>query len=348
MSDDILANDPRRIVVLRALYLGDLLCATPAFHALRRRFPEAEITLIGLPWAEKLVRRLPSLDQFLTFPGYTGIPESGVDPHRTQVFLDEARSTGYDLAVQMHGDGRTSNGFVADLGARFSLGYRRLDDSRLSISLPWVADEPEIERWLRLVGEVGADTCDTRIDFPRTPVDHKRARNLLAQLPPGDEPLVGLHAGASSPLRRWPPARFAELADALSERWNARIVLTGTAQERSITQQVRQLANTSILDLAGYTDLGAFAAVIEQLDLLVTNDTGALHLAAASTTPSVAIFSVASAYQWAPLDHDRHLIVDARSYAPAELPPVDALAQLPIEPVLLACERHLGADTESG
>lgn len=344
-----LPADPRRIVILRALFLGDLLCATPAFQALRQRFPSAEITLIGLPWACELVERLPSLDRFLPFPGVAGIPEVEADPERTQAFLREMRDTDYDLALQMHGDGRTSNGFVAALGARTSIGYLRLGDDRLTASLPYVADEPEVERWLRLVGLLGADASNTRLEFPTTRQDACRAQALLASLPPGEGPVVGIHAGSSTPLRRWPAERFAALADELVDRWKCRIVLTGTDAERMVTTQVRQHTHAPVLDLAGRTDLGAFAALISRLDLLVTNDTGASHLAAASRTPSVTIFGSTSPYQWASPDRERHLVVDARTYAPVEVIGPAALQELPVEPVLLACERHLGCGlTRSG
>lgn len=333
---------PARIAVLRALKLGDLLCATPAFRALRRRFPAAEITLIGLPWAEDVVRRLPALDRLAIFPGYPGIPEAAALPARTAAFLDEARAYGYDLAIQLHGDGNVSNGFVAALGAPVTLGYRRLDDERLTLSLPYVADEPEVIRWLRLVGLLGAPVDDRRLAFPVTPAETTRAASLLRNAPDGDGPLVGLHSGGSDPERRWPAKRFAELANALRERWGARIVLTGSDAERDLTAEIIQTTRAPALDLAGHTSLGEVAALIGQLDLLVTNDTGASHLAAAAGTPSVVIFGSTSPHQWAPLDLDRHCSVDARTFASPHDTQVEALVRLPLDPVLAACERLLG------
>lgn len=334
---------PKRIAIFRALHLGDLLCATPALRALRRRFPDSEITLIGLPWAEELVRRLPELDRLECFQGYPGLPEVAHDPERVSRFFDKARAARYDLAIQMHGDGTLSNSFVAALGAQVTVGYRRFDDDRLTLSLPYIADESEVLRWLRLVALLGAKTDDHRLAFPTGPEEVRRATTLLSATPCQTGPLVGLHPGASTPLRRWPDERFAELADALVERWNARVVLTGSEAERELTSQVCSAAHTSPLDLGGQMDLGTFAALLGQLDLLVTNDTGASHLAAAAGTPSVVIFATTSPFQWAPPNRDRHLVVDARTHAAAETPPVEALARLPVEPVLLACERHLNA-----
>lgn len=342
VGDDFLRGRPvRRIAVLRALFLGDLLCATPALRALRARFPDAEITLIGLPWAETLVRRLPSLDRLAVFPGYSGIPEVPHDPARTAAFLRNARREGYDLAVQMHGDGANSNGFVADLGAPVTIGYRRRGDDRLTLGIPSVADESEVLRWLHLVEAIGGEGCDRQLDFPVTEAEKREAARLLAGAP-GSGPLVGIHAGASTPLRRWPAEKFAALAEELADCWDARIVLTGTEAERPLTAAIRDATRAPVLDLAGETDLGAFAALIGSLDLLVTNDTGASHLADAAGTRSVVIFGTTSPHQWAPLDQRRHLVVDARSYAPVDTPAPRALAELPVDPVLLACERHLG------
>mgnify|MGYP001442260793 CR=1 FL=1 len=326
---------PRRIAVLRALHLGDLLCATPALRALRRRFPSAEITLIGLPWSADLVGRLPDVDRFAPFPGYPGIPEVPYEPARTHAFLAEARARPFDLAIQMHGSGTASNGFIASLGATVTLGYRLLEDERLTIGLPYLADDHEVLRWLRLVAVLGAETKDTRLAFPTSTDEQQRAAVLLAPARRAGGPVIGLHVGGRGVERRWPAARFAALAD-------AHTALPGSASERDVTRQVTSAIRAPVLDLAGQTDLGTFGALIAGLDLLITNDTGASHLAAACATPSVVLFATTSPYNWAPLDRDRHLVVDARTFAPPEMPGPEALAQLPIEPVLLACERLLG------
>lgn len=327
----------RRIAIFRALFLGDLLCAVPALRALRRRFPQAQITLIGLAWARQVVERLPYVDRLVPFPGYQDIAEVPYEPERTRAFLAAARAEGYDLAIQMHGDGSVSNGFVAELGARISLGYRCGTDSRLTTSLPYRPDEHEVLRWLRLVGVLGAQAGDARLEYPIAPMARARAAALLAAAPALHGPLIGLHAGAKDPARRWPAERFAALADALVDRYAARIVLTGADSERPITAAVRRAMRSPALDLAGATDLCAFAAAIGAMDLLVTNDTGASHLAAASGTRSVVLFGPTRPQCWAPLDRERHRVVDALALAGPDADPAAALSGLPIEPVLEAC-----------
>lgn len=334
----------RKIAVFRAIFLGDLLCATPALGALRSRFPDAEISLIGLPWAADLVRRLPSLDRLEAFPGYPGLPEVPYDAGRTEAFFARTRAYGYDLAIQLHGSGGIGNGFVRDLGAAATLGYR-LDpnDDRVTLGLPWDPDEHEAARWLRLVGVVGATTDTVRYDFPIADDEIATATTLLAPMA-GHGPLIGLHVGAKEEARRWPVASFATLADRLWREHGARIVLTGGDPERDLTAAVASASHGPSLDLAGKTDLGVFAAVIAGLDLLVTNDTGASHLAAASGIPSVVLFGPSRPYQWAPPDHDRHTVVDAvalATLAGTDITPAEALAALPVQRVFDACARKL-------
>src|SRR5437588_8448385 len=113
----------KRIAVFRALQLGDLLVAVPALRALRAQFPEAEITLIGLPWAKSFVQRFHHyVDRFVEFAGYPGIAEREVVPERTACFIEEQRAYGYDLVIQMHGNGEASNQFALALGGRMTVG----------------------------------------------------------------------------------------------------------------------------------------------------------------------------------------------------------------------------------
>ncbi len=358
-----------RIAVFRALFLGDLLCASPALRALRRRFPEAEITLIGLPWAADLVSRWGYVDRFDPFPGWPGLAEVPADPAASAAFLGRAHATGSDLALQLHGSGPASNGFVAALGARATLGYALGADDRLTCSLPWREDEHEIERWLGLVAALGDPEPVEEVpspdrasgpgaaggdlpDFATTADEARRARDLLAAAPAGDGPFVALHPGAKDPARRWHPERFAALAAALAADHGARLLLTGAESERPLTAALRAALppGVPVLDLAGATVLGTFAALIAGLDLLVTNDTGASHLAAAARTASVVLFGPSRPERWAPLDRSRHLIVDAAEFDPRSSPgrspilgeePGGDLAALPVEPVLAACDRQL-------
>jgi ADP-heptose:LPS heptosyltransferase len=335
------ARPVRKIAILRALFLGDLLCATPAFRALRRRFPAAEITLIGLPWAADLAARLPAIDRFEPFPGYPGIVEVEYCAERTSAFLAESRRYGYDLAIQMHGSGTSSNGFVAALGARQSLGYTLAGDTRLMCSALYREDQHEVLRWLRLVGMLDNPVPkhfnpeDTALDFPLRSADLRRARELLFVDPPF--PLVALHAGAKAKERRWPAERFGALADALIEQLGAAVFLTGSMRERSLTASVRRAMHHPALELAGDTDLGTFAATLARADLLVTNDTGAAHLAVAVGTPSVVLFGPGRPAEWGPLDRLRHRVIDAWELAGYAGVGASALQRLPVETVLNEC-----------
>ena len=325
-----LFGEPDRIAVFQALNLGDLLCTTPALQAIGARFPDAEMTFIGRPWAEDFLARLPSVDRFIPFPGFPEIAESPAGPAETLPLWPS-----FDLAIQMHGSGQVSNGFVESLRATTSVGFGLPGDQRLSSVLGWVENEPEPLRWLRLAEAVGAAPVSRQTEFPLTSAEQHRASALVG--PRDERPLIGLHVGASDPSRRWPVESFARLGDRLAERFQARIVLTGSDQERSLTTLVKHVMDTPAVDLAGMTALGEFAAVISAVDLLVTNDTGASHVAAATKTPSVVLFGPTSPDRWAPLDRRRHRVIAASSLPGAPDDRVAALRTLPVDHVFAAC-----------
>jgi ADP-heptose:LPS heptosyltransferase len=143
----------------------------------------------------------------------------------------------------------------------------------------------------------------TELELPFTPDEAARARGLA-----GPEPYAVVHPGAQLASRRWPAARFAAVADALGRRGLA-VVLTGTAAESEVTAAVRAAMRLPARDLAGRTRLGELAALVAGASLLVCNDTGVSHVAAATRTPSVVVACGSDPSRWAPLDRTRHRVL---------------------------------------
>jgi lipopolysaccharide heptosyltransferase II len=306
----MICRQPRRIAIFRALQLGDLLTAVPALRALRQRYPRAEITLIGLPWAASFVQRYAQyLDRFVEFAGYPGIAEVPYDPERGQRFLAEQRAYGYDLAIQMHGSGQTSNPFVLELNAPLNVGYYEGEPPEgLTLSRPYPHHQPEIVRNLGLAELLGADVSQTGLEFPLFEQDYAEAATLLRKLPKASRPWIGLHPGSRPPARRWPAEYFAAVADTLARRFDAQIILTGGPVEEMTVEEVIRYMQAPAINLAGQTSLGGLAAIISKLDLFISNDTGPAHIADAVHCPGVTIFGPAEYERWKPLSATRHAV----------------------------------------
>lgn len=300
-------RDRFRIAVVRALQLGDLLCAVPALRALRATHPDTSITLVGLPWARELAARLSRiLDRFVEFPGFPGLPERAADTAALPGFFDRMNRAGFDLVVQMHGDGRLTNPLVALMGGRAAGGYygagRYCPDPENY--LEWRDDEHEVHRWLRLVEHLGAPSKGVHLEFPLAQSDWRE----LEALHLADLRYAVVHPGSQLPTRRWPAERFAEVADQLALD-GFHVVLTGTLKEEPLVRRVKDAMRAPAIDLSGRTSLGGLAAVVARARLVVCNDTGISHVAAAMRTPSVVIASGSDPARWAPLNKDLHTVL---------------------------------------
>jgi ADP-heptose:LPS heptosyltransferase len=305
-----LAHRPAKVVVMRALRLGDLICATPALRSLRASLPQAHITLIGLPLAREFVRRCPMLDEFVEFPGYPGIADQDIDPSRTLAFLHNMQAEHFDLAIQLHGSGVFSNPFTLLLGARSTVGFTRLyeTDLGLDFSIPYPSQGREIHRLLSLMQALGApDTGDLpELSILAEDRAELQAHPVLGTMLTEERPLIGIHPGAKVATRRWPPERFAAVADRLIETNGASVILTGGKNEWTMCEQMRLLMHHAALNTAGQTSLGMLAALIERLQLLISNDSGPAHIASALGTRSITIFGAANVEDWAAIDTTRH------------------------------------------
>jgi ADP-heptose:LPS heptosyltransferase len=306
----------KRIAVLRALNLGDMLCAVPALRALRRAFPGAEITLLGLPWAREFAHRYGKyVDRFVHMPGYYGFPEQTFRRDQLDSFLEQSREYSYDLAIQMHGDGTHANDLMVQLGAAHIAGFypatESQPESKLFVRYP--EDLPEPMRHLRLMEHIGAPSDGGRLEFPLFSEDLQELGRLGGELPWVDYAVI--HPGSGNECRRWRTQHFAEVADGLAES-GLTVVLTGSAAERPLVAEVFRAMRYDALDLSGRTSLGAMGALVSRAAITVCNDTGISHLAAAFGTPSLVIGRRDQSLRWAPLDSERHRYLCNEAAAP--------------------------------
>ncbi len=303
----------KRIAVLRALGgLGDFLCSVPALRSLRVAYPQAEIILIGLRSVKPLVKRFNHyLDRLLEFPGYPGLPEQPPQLQQLPAFLQQTHNEHFDLVIQLHGSGTITNPLTMLLGARFNAGFflpgQYCPDE--NGFLPYLSQESEVRRYLRLLEFLGIPTQGEELEFPLNEEDKQErlAVDEICNLGKGE--YVCVHPGASTPMRCWQPEGFASVADAIAQSLGLRVVLTGSKQEFELCQVVASMMKAPSINLADRTSLGAMAALLNDARLLICNDTGVSHLAAALRVPSVVIFTQSDPNRWAPLDRDRHRVV---------------------------------------
>lgn len=294
-----LAALPREVVLLRASRIGDFLCATPAFRALRRALPHAQITLITLPMLRELAARLPYIDRVEEFPGFAGIAEQFFDARRTLRFFQEMQEKQFDLAVQMQGSGTYSNPFMLMLGAKATAGFVRPGDppGRLDAALPYPQGVHEVRTVLALATFLGAPEQGEHTDYPLRPSDHEAAAELLRGAEP---PLIGLHPAARDATRRWRLDRFAAVGKALQARRGGTLVIIGEREEHATADELARQIGQRCLNLVGKTTLTTLGALIARLAVLLTNDTGPAHIAYALGTPAVTIFGSGSLERYGP------------------------------------------------
>lgn len=315
--------DPKNIIIFRALHLGDLLNAVPAFRALRSAFPHSHIALVGLPWSNEFVKRFHTyLDEFIDFPGCPGLPERTPDLARLLSFLQELQARKLDLALQMQGSGEIVNTLSDLFGAKQTAGFylpgQYCPDKNFFLEYP--EHEPEAWRHLRLMEFLGIPLAGDELELPifeddwRTFEKMKKRANLQREY-------VCIHPGSRGLHRRWPSEHFAAIADRLAAL-GYQVVLTGTDSEAHLTASVALHMRAPFIDLAGQTDLGTLGALVANARLIFSNDTGVSHVAAALKTPSVILFPVPESIRWAPQNEQLHRRVwDAMRKHPDEVWP---------------------------
>jgi heptosyltransferase-2 len=303
-------GDTRKVLIRGTNWVGDAVISIPALREIRRIFPDAHISLLVRPWVRDIYSAVDFVDEVLDYDK-NGIHRGVLGRRKLAAALKDRH---FDLAILLQ------NAFEAAFlawSARIPhrIGYAR--DGRSLLLTRACRIDPGLRRvhqayyYLGILSAMGwlPQRIWEQNDYPLSIAvgvrdeDAAAARQILtsAGIRRGDT-IVGVNPGAYyGPAKRWFPDRYAAVLDALARRFGVRIVIFGSPEDRRVAEEVAAGMNHAPVILAGRTTLGQLMGLIQQCRLLITNDSGPMHLAAALNVPQLAIFGSTSEVATGPL-----------------------------------------------
>jgi lipopolysaccharide heptosyltransferase II len=296
-------RNARRILCVRLDYLGDVLMSTPAIRALRESIPGAHITLLTSPGGAAAAPYVPEIDDTIVYQA-PWLKSSDIHPPADDLAMVQTLAAReFDAAVifTVYSQNPLPSALLCHLaGIRLRLAHCR--ENPYQLLTHWICEpEPqqrlrhEVRRQLDVVASVGARTGTARLSFRIPEADAASMRRRLAAI--GIAGIVGtkgwmvVHPGASAASRRYPEELMASAACELAERTGRRILFTGNRDEAPGVQRIAAQVKDAY-SLAGLLSLGELAALISFSPLLLTNNTGPAHIAAALGTPVVDLYAL--------------------------------------------------------
>jgi ADP-heptose:LPS heptosyltransferase len=337
----------RRLLIVLFGALGDVTRALPLLCRLRRGFPDWHLAWAVEPLAAPLLDGHPALDERIVFQRSAGL-------RGFLSFVARVRRGRFDLVLDL---GRLLKSGVtsASSGAPVRVGFHRRNGREgnwlfQTESIPVQAHySSKLEQYLRFADHVGAPDAPVEFGLAPTPAERERARALLDGV---RRPATAFVLGSSCPSRRWFADRTAEVARVLWREHGQAAVLVGTEADRTFATAVRQRLDVPVCDLVGRTTLRDLVGVLAETALVVTPDSGAMHVAAALGVPVVSVWGATSAARSAPYGSTAHAVMGAAACAPCyrRWCPIGRVCMESIEPrvVLGHVERVLGAARASG
>jgi lipopolysaccharide heptosyltransferase II len=293
-----------RILCVRLDGLGDVLMTTPALRALHTGRQPGRVTLLTSRAGSAVAQLVPEVDEVLTYDAPWMKATLEADQRVDRDTISRLQQARFDGAVIFATYSQSPLAaallcYLADIPLRLA----HCHENPYGLLTDWVRDpEPvdgirhEVRRQLDLVASVGARTSDERLSLRVPPHARERVAALLESL--GVEPLrpwIVIHPGATAPSRRYAPSSFAAVADELFRRTGLPIVFAGGPEEVRLVDSIRQsmlLTGATTIALAGVLDLSELVALIDLASVLIANNSGPAHIAAAVGTPVVDLYAL--------------------------------------------------------
>ena len=290
------------ILAVRLDSIGDVLMTTPALRAVKQSRPGRRVTLLTSPSGAEAAALVPEVDRVIVYEApWMKATAPRPDSRADHALIERLRAEDFDAAVVFTVYSQNPLPavllcYLADIPLR--LAHCR--ENPYQLLTDWVKEtEPddgirhEVRRQLDLVAAVGCRTADERLSARVAHADRVRVRSLLAAVGVGPgRPRVVVHPGATAESRRYPPDLYAEACRRLVMEDGCQVIFTGSEGERPLVDSIQRGMTAPSASLAGRLSLGELAALLELTPVLVTNNTGPAHLAAAVGTPVVNLYAL--------------------------------------------------------
>jgi lipopolysaccharide heptosyltransferase II len=293
--------DARRLLCVRLDALGDMLMTTPALKALRAGRADRRLTVLTSPAGAAAARLVPEVDEVIVYDApWMKATAPRADSAADHAMAARLRHERFDGAVifTVYSQNPLPAAMLCHL-ADIPLRLAHCRENPYQLLTEWVIEpEPdrlvrhEVQRQLDLVATIGCRIDDQRLSLRVPPAAAVSVRRLLRRLGIRNRRWVVIHAGGTAPSRRYPAARFAEVAVRLAAATDCTLLFTGTHAEAALIEEIRGPLRTASHSLAGRLELDELAALIARAPLLISNNTGPVHIAAATGTPVVDLYAL--------------------------------------------------------
>ncbi len=294
---------PQRILLIQLSAIGDTILTIPTIRAIRNRFPNTHLAMIASSINLQYLENCPYIDQHIP----CRLEEVMKSPRKLIGFIMGLRRQKFDWAIDFEHWPRLSPLIAYGSGALRRIGFRSADQHRHYLFTEVVEHVPgqhEVVNFLQIARLLGCPIRETGLEVWLKREDRDWAKEFFDEMGiDPNRPVIAIHPEAGrrgEPRRRFPQDRFVSVADALVERYQAQIILTGAPSEVELSQQIASQTRSACVVAAGKTHINQLAALFANVDLVICGNCGPMHLAAAAGTPVIALHGPTNPLQWAP------------------------------------------------
>ena len=289
--------NPQRILFIKLCCIGDVLFSTPTIRAFRKSFPNAHIAYLVGTWTKDVISGNPHVDETIIFDAPYLRVSRIKRVYLTAKCIQQLRRKKFDTAVVFH---RTAfAGLLTYLSnTKHRIGFDYGGRGVAYTTKVFYDDKMhEVDRYLALAQAVGVEPAGTDMEMQPTPEAHDYVEKLLCDVgvSEGDvfiamQPGGGHNPGAVMPIKQWGWENFAELADELADKYNAKAILIGGKMDSNLAEQILSVAKNEPINFVGRTTFLQLAALQQRCQLFIGGDSGPLHIAAAVGIPTIGLF----------------------------------------------------------